>query len=77
VIGEFEVASVEKIQFSDSPFDMLTVPHEKKKVIKSLAKSRVDTSHGATFDDIIVGKGQGVIILLQYVLPIASAESLV
>ena len=65
MIGEFEVASIENIRFSDSPFDMLTVPDEKKKVIKSLAKSRVDTMHEATFDDIIVGKGQGVIILLQ------------
>ena len=60
--------SITEISFSNAPFDMLTVPEEKKKVIKSLAESRVSTKHeDATVDDVIVGKGQGVIILLQYV----------
>ncbi|OKL55245.1 hypothetical protein UA08_09489 [Talaromyces atroroseus] len=64
--GEFDVDSITEISFSNAPFDMLTVPEEKKKVIKSLAESRVCTKHeGATVDDVIVGKGQGVIILLH------------
>jgi hypothetical protein len=50
---------------------MLTVPEQKKKVIKSLAESRVSTRYQGTFDDVIVGKGRGVIILLQYVHPSA------
>lgn len=48
---------------------MLTVPEDKKKVIKSLAESRVSTKYKGTSDDVITGKGRGVIILLQYVHP--------
>lgn len=33
--------SIKEITFSNAPFDMLTVPEDKKKVIKSLAESRV------------------------------------
>ena len=50
---------------------MLTVPQDKKKVIKSLVESRVSTTYEGTVDDIIAGKGRGVIILLQYVHPSA------
>lgn len=63
--------SIKEITFSNAPFDMLTVPEAKKKVIKSLAESRVSTRYEGRFDDIIAGKGRGVIILLQYVHPAA------
>jgi hypothetical protein len=36
---------------------MLTIPEAKKKVIKSLTKSRVSDTCGAGFDDVITGKG--------------------
>ncbi|EED11723.1 conserved hypothetical protein [Talaromyces stipitatus ATCC 10500] len=62
---EFGVESIKEITFSNAPFDMLTVPEDKKKVIKSLAESRVSTRYEGTFDDIIAGKGRGVIILLH------------
>jgi phosphopentomutase len=45
----------------------LAIPEDKKKVIKSLTESRVRATTKGKFDDIIEGKGQGVIILLQYV----------
>lgn len=54
---------------------MLTVPEDKKKVIKSLAESRVSTRYEGTFDDMIAGKGRGVIILLQYAHPSADYNS--
>jgi SpoVK/Ycf46/Vps4 family AAA+-type ATPase len=66
-LGEFAVEKVAAIQFSDAPFDMLAIPEDKKKVIKSLTESRVRATTEGKFDDIIEGKGQGVIILLQYV----------
>jgi hypothetical protein len=57
---------VAEIQFSNTPFAMLAIPEEKKQVIKSLTESRVRATEGK-FDDIIEGKGQVVIILLQYI----------
>ncbi|KAJ8227486.1 hypothetical protein LV160_009067, partial [Aspergillus fumigatus] len=63
--GEFAVEEVAEIQFSDAPFDMLAIPEDKKKVIKSLTESRVRATTEGKFDDIIEGKGQGVIILLH------------
>ncbi|KAF4240499.1 hypothetical protein CNMCM8980_001148 [Aspergillus fumigatiaffinis] len=44
---------------------MLAIPEDKKKVIKSLTESRVRATTEGKFDDIIEGKGQGVIILLH------------
>jgi hypothetical protein len=66
-LGEFAVEKVAAIQFSDTPFDILKIPEDKKKVIKSLTESRVRATTKGKFDDTIEGKGQGVIILLQYV----------
>lgn len=63
--GEFAVETVEEIKFSTSPFDMLAIPEDKKKVVKSLTESRVAMTERTNEDDIIAGKGQGVIILLQ------------
>lgn len=39
------------------PFDMLAVSEDRRKVIKSLADSRVSTRYKGTFDDVIAGKG--------------------
>ncbi|KAF4212691.1 hypothetical protein CNMCM8980_000784 [Aspergillus fumigatiaffinis] len=69
--GEFAVEKVATIQFSNTPFDMLALPKDKKKVIKSLTESWVRATTEGKFDDIIEGKGQGVIILLH-----AQAEQL-
>ncbi|KAH1744791.1 hypothetical protein KXV31_000632 [Aspergillus fumigatus] len=63
--GEFAVEKVAAIQFADAPFDMLVILEDKKKVIKSLTESRVRATTEGKFDDIIEGKGQGVIILLH------------
>ncbi|CRG82660.1 hypothetical protein PISL3812_00004 [Talaromyces islandicus] len=65
VWGEFAVEYIQEPIFSSSSFEMLSIPEEKKRVIKALTKSRVDASDGVHFDDIIAGKGQGVVILLH------------
>ncbi|EEH33168.2 MYB DNA-binding domain-containing protein [Paracoccidioides lutzii Pb01] len=62
---EFAVEDVDEIKFSSTPFDMLTIPEDMKKVIKSLTESRVSATNGEGFDDVIAGKGQGVNILLR------------
>jgi hypothetical protein len=64
---ESAVENVAEIQFSDTPFDRLAIPEDKKRVIKSLTESRVRATSGEKFDDIMEGKGEGIIILLQYV----------
>lgn len=61
-LGEFAVEDVEPTSFSNTAFNLLTLPKDKKEVIQSLTESRVNIS---SFDDVIEGKGQGVIILLQ------------
>ncbi|KAL4819859.1 hypothetical protein BDW67DRAFT_181572 [Aspergillus spinulosporus] len=66
-VWEFAVETIAKIQFSDRPFNMLAILEEKKKVIKSLTKSRVHAATNEKFDNIIKGKEQGIIILLQYI----------
>ncbi|EDN08181.1 predicted protein [Histoplasma mississippiense (nom. inval.)] len=63
--GEFAVVAVEDVEpssFSNTAFNLLTLPKDKKEVIQSLTESRVNIS---SFDDVIEGKGQGVIILLH------------
>jgi hypothetical protein len=59
------VENINKIKFSFSPFDILYIPEAKKKVIKSVAKSRLSAEKKISFDDVIAGKGSGVNILLQ------------
>ncbi|RHZ48759.1 uncharacterized protein CDV56_106140 [Aspergillus thermomutatus] len=63
--GEFAVDTVEEIKFSTSLFDMLEIPEDKKRVVKFLAESRVTEAKRTNEDDIIAGKGQGVIMLLH------------
>ncbi|KMP06688.1 hypothetical protein CIRG_06369 [Coccidioides immitis RMSCC 2394] len=63
---EFAVENIKKIRFSNSPFNMLTIPEDKKTVIKSLIESHVHATNTVHFDNIIKGKRQGVIILLQF-----------
>lgn len=65
-LGEFAVESIEEIQFSPSPFNRIAIPENKKKVIKSVVESYMSMVNGT--NDVIAGKGQGVIILLQYVI---------
>ena len=40
-LGEFAVVDVNEIKFSPSPFDILAIPAKKKKIVMSLAESRI------------------------------------
>ena len=44
------------------PFDGLALPDEQRETIMALTDTELDSE----FDDIVKGKGRGIIILLQY-----------
>jgi hypothetical protein len=44
------------------PFDGLTMPVKQRETIMALTGTEIDPE----FDDIVEGKGRGIIILLQY-----------
>jgi hypothetical protein len=56
------VADIEEIKWSSAPFDGLTMPEEQRETIMTLTNPEL----GSEFDDIVEGKGRGIIILLQY-----------
>ena len=63
--AEFAVAHIEEIVWDPSPFECLVLPEKQKNIIQALAESqkiKTDTP----FDDFVKGKGQGLVILLQY-----------
>ena len=61
---EFAVADIEEIKWSSAPFDCLTLPHDQRETI--MAVTETSGGGGPEFDDIVEGKGRGIIVLLQY-----------
>jgi hypothetical protein len=62
---EFAVSDIRDIEWNSEPFERLTIPDQKKQLIRAVAVSRVSReSH--SFDDFVRGKGQGLVVLLQY-----------
>ncbi|KAE9362679.1 P-loop containing nucleoside triphosphate hydrolase protein [Stipitochalara longipes BDJ] len=59
----FKVALLEEIQFNSEAFECLRMPLHQKSMIHSLVK--VHSSDGSGFDDIVAGKGKGMIFLLH------------
>ncbi|KAF1958925.1 P-loop containing nucleoside triphosphate hydrolase protein, partial [Byssothecium circinans] len=59
----FDVAKITDIDFNPTAFDSLVLDESKKSMISSLVRERVDQE--STFDDIIKGKGKGLIFLLH------------
>ena len=66
-IVEFAVDGVANIRWTPSSFDNLTLPREQKDVVHALCKSHLarDRDRDHSFDDFIIGKGRGLVILLQ------------
>ena len=58
-----KVALIEDIEFNTEAFESLLLPKHQKQMIHSLIK--VHTSQGMGFDDIIKGKGKGMVFLLH------------
>jgi hypothetical protein len=67
------VEDIRPIDWSDLPFAALTIPSSKKEVIMAITKNRLGQPTQAgqpgrratTFDDVVQGKGRGIIMLLQ------------
>ncbi len=59
---EFFVPIVEDIKWSSGAFDNLVLPEDQKELVLSFAESQV--LNRQSFDDVISGKGKGIIMLL-------------
>ena len=59
----FFVQQITPITFSRTAFQSLVLPHEQKDLILAFVESQI--KHKDTFDDIIAGKGRGMILLLS------------
>ncbi|KAI9817745.1 MAG: hypothetical protein M1827_000864 [Pycnora praestabilis] len=57
------VDSVTEVQFSEGAFDSLVLPEKQKELILAFAESQVRFKK--SFDDVIQGKGRGIILLLS------------
>ncbi|KAJ3498814.1 hypothetical protein NLG97_g826 [Lecanicillium saksenae] len=60
---QFFIGNVQEIEFHDGAFDSLVLSEERKKLILAFAQSQV--KHRDSFDDVIKGKGRGIIMLLS------------
>lgn len=59
----FNISSVLDIEYNESAFESLVLPEDHKELILALAESQVQ--HRDSFDDVIQGKGKGMIMLLS------------
>ncbi|KAF2193260.1 P-loop containing nucleoside triphosphate hydrolase protein [Zopfia rhizophila CBS 207.26] len=59
----FEVDKIQDIEFNSGAFEALMLSQEEKHMINSLVK--VHTDKGMHFDDVIRGKGKGMVFLLH------------
>lgn len=63
--AEFAVSCIEDITWTTLPFDNLVIPEQKKDILQALVQEGTADCE-TVFDDVVEGKGQGLIILLQY-----------
>jgi KaiC/GvpD/RAD55 family RecA-like ATPase len=59
----FFVDEVSEITFNSSAFDSLVLPVDQKELILAFASFQIE--HKESFDDVIAGKGKGIIMLLS------------
>ena len=59
----FHIGSVSDIEYNESAFESLVLPQDHKELILALAESQVQNRD--SFDDVIQGKGKGMIMLLS------------
>ena len=59
----FSIDSVRDIKFNRGAFDSLVLPSDHKELILALTESQVKNKE--TFDDVIQGKGKGMVLLLS------------
>ena len=59
----FSIGSVKDIKYNEGAFDSLVLPEDHKELILALTESQV--ANKESFDDVIQGKGRGMIMLLS------------
>ncbi|OQD78753.1 hypothetical protein PENANT_c084G10035 [Penicillium antarcticum] len=62
---ECAVSALRDVNWSPESFNCLQIPSETKKMLLSLAKTRLGLIQTVPFDDVIDGKGQGLNVLLN------------
>ena len=62
---EFFVDKLNPIEFSEDAFDHLVLPARQKSVVKALVESHMKEQEEGGFDDVIKGKGKGLISILH------------
>jgi ATP-dependent Lon protease len=62
--GFFKVADITQIAYNDRAFHGLVLRENKKKLISSLLRPQ-ECNQGDDYDDLIQGKGKGLIFLLH------------
>jgi len=60
---EFNIDGIEEIEFNTQPFDSLVLPDGYKELILAFVESQL--KEGDSFDDVINGKGGGLVVLLS------------
>ena len=65
LIGEFAVANIKDIEWNALAFKSLAIEEDKKMVLEGLVQSYQSGSGKSKFDDVIEGKGKGLVFLLQ------------
>ena len=63
-IGEFAVANSKDIEWNALAFKSLAIEEDKEMVLQGLVKSYQSGSGKLKFDDVIEGKGKGLVFLL-------------
>ncbi|OCL04534.1 P-loop containing nucleoside triphosphate hydrolase protein [Glonium stellatum] len=63
--GEFAVANIKDIEWNALAFSSLAIEEDKKTVLQGLVKSYQSGSGKSRFDDVIKGKGKGLVFLLH------------
>ena len=56
---------IKEIDWDSSAFDTLVIPAYQKEIIQSLVERHTSGSDDEKFDDIMQGKGQNIVLLLQ------------
>jgi hypothetical protein len=60
---DFNIDGIEDVEFNTTPFDSLVLPEGYKELILAFVESQL--KEGDSFEDVINGKGGGLVVLLS------------